>query len=556
MPRLHHPHLRQHGASESAAAASAHLSRSRQAHHHQYPRVRRLRRLRREIELRLRAAARHALRPQAHTSTSRAATRTFPASKVFCPRSSACMAERRASAQRSRRCVGLPPPIFRSLTACADAGHLRHSRDRRRRHGRRHDRRDPRMAAHIECKGCGMIDMAGLAQKGGAVYSHVKLAAKPEDIHAIRVAADKRISCSAAISLCPVQRSARRHPQGRDGNRRQHGRIYPGDFTRNADYSLPASASAGRSASGQPSRRFRRRDGNRHGAARHFHRRQHVHARRGLSARACAARRRLHRTRDRTEWRSGAHEHRPFRLGGAGRTNRPLSKRCCRRASAKRRKKRRLRQSSRATLPSSRPIRTRPTPRATGPPSKPSRQRSAARPGRSGLAIAAARYLFKLWRSRRIRGRAALYGRRIRAPARRDLSKATSSSSSTSPRPYSAAATLPASVKTTFGPWMLKAFRPPRRYARPARRAVRTSSDTQRSAAGNARCLPITRHASGDCRTLTPENHALPSRSPAAGEDPRLRACETAQHGRGSARGSKPAGPLHARPPPLGLAAE
>ena len=27
------------------------------------------------------------------------------------------------------------------------------------------------MAAHLEGKGCGMIDMAGLAQKGGAVFS-------------------------------------------------------------------------------------------------------------------------------------------------------------------------------------------------------------------------------------------------------------------------------------------------------------------------------------------------------------------------------------------------
>ena len=36
------------------------------------------------------------------------------------------------------------------------------------------------MAAHLEGKGCGSIDMAGLAQKGGAVYSHIKIAAKPE----------------------------------------------------------------------------------------------------------------------------------------------------------------------------------------------------------------------------------------------------------------------------------------------------------------------------------------------------------------------------------------
>src|SRR5471032_3255673 len=45
------------------------------------------------------------------------------------------------------------------------------------------------MAAHLEGKGVGVIDMAGLAQKGGAVYSHIRIANTPDDIHAIRVAA-------------------------------------------------------------------------------------------------------------------------------------------------------------------------------------------------------------------------------------------------------------------------------------------------------------------------------------------------------------------------------
>ena len=45
------------------------------------------------------------------------------------------------------------------------------------------------MAAHLEGKGIGVIDMAGLAQKGGAVYSHIRIANTPEEIHAIRVAA-------------------------------------------------------------------------------------------------------------------------------------------------------------------------------------------------------------------------------------------------------------------------------------------------------------------------------------------------------------------------------
>ncbi|MBU4612093.1 indolepyruvate ferredoxin oxidoreductase family protein [Achromobacter sp. GG226] len=44
------------------------------------------------------------------------------------------------------------------------------------------------MAAHLEGKGCSVLDMAGLAQKGGAVHSHVVLAATPANIHSTRVA--------------------------------------------------------------------------------------------------------------------------------------------------------------------------------------------------------------------------------------------------------------------------------------------------------------------------------------------------------------------------------
>ena len=96
------------------------------------------------------------------------------------------------------------------------------------------------MAAHLEGKGVGIIDMAGLAQKGGAVYSHIRIANKPEDIHAIRIAAGGRRS-----------RARRRHRGGRQqegaggGQARRDPMIInlaeflPGDFTRNADFSLP-----------------------------------------------------------------------------------------------------------------------------------------------------------------------------------------------------------------------------------------------------------------------------------------------------------------------------
>eukprot|EP01041_Mallomonas_annulata_P026670 gene26670-48057_t len=45
------------------------------------------------------------------------------------------------------------------------------------------------MAAHLEGKGCTVLDFTGLAQKNGAVMSHVRLAPKPEDLHAVRIAA-------------------------------------------------------------------------------------------------------------------------------------------------------------------------------------------------------------------------------------------------------------------------------------------------------------------------------------------------------------------------------
>ncbi len=45
------------------------------------------------------------------------------------------------------------------------------------------------MAAHIEGKGVTVLDMAGLAQKGGSVYSHIRIAARPDEIHAVRIAA-------------------------------------------------------------------------------------------------------------------------------------------------------------------------------------------------------------------------------------------------------------------------------------------------------------------------------------------------------------------------------
>ncbi|MDP3926402.1 MAG: indolepyruvate ferredoxin oxidoreductase family protein, partial [Hydrogenophaga sp.] len=58
------------------------------------------------------------------------------------------------------------------------------------------------MAAHLEGKGVLVLDMAGLAQKGGAVMSHVRLAADPAQLHAARVArgqADVVLGCDLMV---------------------------------------------------------------------------------------------------------------------------------------------------------------------------------------------------------------------------------------------------------------------------------------------------------------------------------------------------------------------
>ena len=60
------------------------------------------------------------------------------------------------------------------------------------------------MAAHLEGKGVTALDMAGLAQKGGAVWSHVRIAAEPGQLWAPRIAAgeaDAVIGCDIVTTV-------------------------------------------------------------------------------------------------------------------------------------------------------------------------------------------------------------------------------------------------------------------------------------------------------------------------------------------------------------------
>lgn len=98
------------------------------------------------------------------------------------------------------------------------------------------------MAAHLEGKGCSVLDMAGLAQKGGPVTSHIRIGAQPEDIHAVRIAAggaDLLLGCDIVVAsgldaMAKVERGAAHAVVNTQES-------VTGDFTRNAEWRFPRS---------------------------------------------------------------------------------------------------------------------------------------------------------------------------------------------------------------------------------------------------------------------------------------------------------------------------
>src|SRR6516165_6265522 len=96
------------------------------------------------------------------------------------------------------------------------------------------------MAAHLEQKGCTVLDMTGLAQKGGAVYSHIRIAQRPDEIHAVRIAAGGAhllldcdlVVAASADALSQLQLDYSDAIVNRD-------EIITGDFTRNPDLTFP-----------------------------------------------------------------------------------------------------------------------------------------------------------------------------------------------------------------------------------------------------------------------------------------------------------------------------
>ena len=96
------------------------------------------------------------------------------------------------------------------------------------------------MAAYLDGLGVGMIEMAGLAQKGGAVTIHCRIADQPDDISAIRVAsgeADAIIGGDLVVTAGSDQ--LRLAKQGRTRAAINSAETITGDFTRDTEFSLP-----------------------------------------------------------------------------------------------------------------------------------------------------------------------------------------------------------------------------------------------------------------------------------------------------------------------------
>jgi indolepyruvate ferredoxin oxidoreductase len=98
------------------------------------------------------------------------------------------------------------------------------------------------VAAHLEGKGVTVLDMSGLAQKYGAVMSHVQLAARPEGLAATRIdtgGANLVIGCDLVVTASSdaIAKMASGHTRAL-----VNGSVTPtAEFVRNPDWQLPGS---------------------------------------------------------------------------------------------------------------------------------------------------------------------------------------------------------------------------------------------------------------------------------------------------------------------------
>ena len=99
------------------------------------------------------------------------------------------------------------------------------------------------MAAHLEGKGCSVLDQAGLAQKFGPVITHIRIAAKQDEIFAVRIAAGE----TDLLLGCDLVVAASEEALAKLNDKIAHAVINSheaatAEFTRNPDAQVPGAA--------------------------------------------------------------------------------------------------------------------------------------------------------------------------------------------------------------------------------------------------------------------------------------------------------------------------
>jgi indolepyruvate ferredoxin oxidoreductase len=96
------------------------------------------------------------------------------------------------------------------------------------------------MAAHLEGKGVSVLDMTGLAQKNGAVVSHVRIADTPEALYATRIAAgEARLVLACDILTGVGYEALAKMQKGVTKALVNTALVMPAQFTREPDLAFP-----------------------------------------------------------------------------------------------------------------------------------------------------------------------------------------------------------------------------------------------------------------------------------------------------------------------------
>ena len=238
-------HARLHGAAlrpdlrrrEAPAEEARQVPGSAQARRHQRARLRGLRRLRHPVELRVGRAGRDRVRPQAHHRPE-LVQQGFLVREGLLPelrhrrgRHAAQAGEgrgRRLSRTAGSRARRRPPSPTASWSPASAAPASSRSA------------RSSAWRRTSKARACSVLDMTGLAQKNGAVVSHVRIADAPEQLHSTRIAAgDAKLVLACDILTGVGYEQLAKMQKGVTKALVNTALVMPAGFTRDPDLAFP-----------------------------------------------------------------------------------------------------------------------------------------------------------------------------------------------------------------------------------------------------------------------------------------------------------------------------